>query len=448
MCKIRDPLYGFIECNAVERDVINSPAFQRLRRVRQLALANYVYPSANHTRFEHCIGTMHVAGIMARRFRLDEDAVRVVRLAALVHDIGHGPFGHVTEEVFRALNKNPRDETSAYKFHEEITARIIRSRIYMGRYLGDDADKIANILDPDNDIPSIEKDIVSGPLDADKIDYLRRDSYFCGVEYGVFDYHKLLDVLTAKQAGAIKELRIQPDGVHCVEQFVVAKYFINYQVYRHRIRLITDAMLVRAVVLAFEENEYVKALYNYDASSESYLDIYLDADDTRLLDEGANNPSEGQPLFRMLRDRNLLKRIFHCNASELLADEKNMDKAFIKKQLDKYCKTIESEIAEMLKMQVFHCILKVYPIRFDRKKEDDVGKVMVLQLHGEPLPLDECTEIYKPTEAKLRQMNIDVYAPLRNGNAYTPDELSKIRGYVMEILKGYLQNGGSKNVAA
>jgi len=423
---------------------------------------------------------MHVAGLMAKKFDLDPETTRIVRLAALVHDIGHGPFGHVTEDAFEALHINRGDETTVHKFHEHITAKIIRSQKHLGKYLEQDAERIADILDPKKTDPCIEKDIVSGPLDADKIDYLRRDSYFCGVEYGAFDFHKLLRVLTAPQVGDIRSLRIEHDGVHCIEQFVVAKYFINYQVYRHRIRLITDAMLVRAVELSFKENSYVNTLYSFNNSSEesfnNYLDTYLNSDDTKLLDEGANNPSEGQTLFKMLRNRDLLKRVFHCNASELLPNKDNKEKVHalkklflvlgnlfggtskhdtsaIKKLMEKHhkelighSKEIETRIAEHLHVEKNHCILKIYPIKFDRGKEIDAGKVMVLQQYGEPKTLDECTEICTPTEAKLRQMNIDVYAPPINNNTYTLEALSKIRGPVMEILKEYFKDGGSENV--
>jgi hypothetical protein len=92
--------------------------------------------------------------------------------------------------------------------------------------------------------------------------------------------------------------------------------------------------------------------------------------------------------------------------------------------------------------------LNVYSVRFERGKEIDAGKVMVLQEQGDPVELDGCTEICKRAEAKLRQMNIDVYAPLRRGALYTPEDLAKIRRYVMQVLKGYVKNGGSENVLA
>ena len=163
--------------------------------LRQLAFAYLVYPGATHTRFEHSLGVCHVAGLLARKLGFDEDQTKLVRLAALLHDLGHGPFSHVSEEALERYSDRDKLPPKTHKIHELITTILIREDPQIARSLAqNDREKIVNALGPGHGEP-ILKHVLSGPLDADKQDYLLRDSYYCGVQYGMFDLPQLHEVL-------------------------------------------------------------------------------------------------------------------------------------------------------------------------------------------------------------------------------------------------------------
>jgi len=216
--EIRDPIYGFIEFNEWERDIINHPVFQRLRRIRQLGLTSMIYPGAMHTRFEHSLGVMHLATKMFdniikkdKNKRLLEDELgygeggferdkQLLRLAALLHDVGHAPFSHASEELFPSNPKNNK-----YFKHEDYTVAIIKGPLreaiekhpINGNYRIR-ADEVSDLIMGNPKILGKRvfwKVIISSQLDADRGDYLLRDSLHCGVKYGIYDVERLLVTL-------------------------------------------------------------------------------------------------------------------------------------------------------------------------------------------------------------------------------------------------------------
>src|SRR5579875_3590205 len=160
-----DPVHGFVRVKEPELAVIDTPTFQRLRLIRQLASAYLAYPGANHSRFEHSIGVMHVAGlscsVLEEKGYMTQDETSMVRLGALMHDVGHGPFSHVLDELIH--EKGGRS-------HEDTTQNIVRmSELSVGKHTG--KKKFLN-------------DIIAGSLSADLMDYLLRDSYYTGAGFG------------------------------------------------------------------------------------------------------------------------------------------------------------------------------------------------------------------------------------------------------------------------
>ncbi|MHA1934488.1 MAG: HD domain-containing protein [Candidatus Thorarchaeota archaeon] len=195
--EINDPIHGFIGLTDIESRIIDSEPYQRLRRIKQLSGAHYVYPTAEHTRFGHCIGAMFLAGLTGRRLfnklGLGEDTLQEVRLAGLLHDIGHGPFSHVFEEPLIERRKMN---------HEDVTEWIIKES-ELGDTIEDAGirkERIANLIRGRRMIKndSIVSGIVAGQVDADKMDYLIRDSFYCGVNYGLVDIHRLINVMLIK----------------------------------------------------------------------------------------------------------------------------------------------------------------------------------------------------------------------------------------------------------
>jgi HD superfamily phosphohydrolase len=181
--EIRDPIHGFIFREPIEQGIVDTKIFQRLRRLKQLALAYLVYPGALHTRFEHSLGAFHVACRVAKQLQLTSEEARLVRLAALLHDVGHGPFSHVSEPILeRHADKEKVRFGPKQQVHELITSQILRQDPELAQWiLQKDVEKVIGILDGQSGY-SVLHDIVSGPIDADKQDYLLRDSYFCGGE--------------------------------------------------------------------------------------------------------------------------------------------------------------------------------------------------------------------------------------------------------------------------
>jgi hypothetical protein len=219
--ELRDPIHGFIALESrEENNIVDSKVFQRLRRIKQLAMASLVYPGALHTRFEHTLGVAHLSGKLGARLLSSQEDRRLVRLAALLHDIGHGPFSHVSESVLkRFYDKDKVKLDKGQQIHEHLTISLIKHNEDLDRLISDtERDYISGLLCGQWG-SKILKDIVSGPLDADKLDYLLRDSYYCGVKYGIYDLDRLLATFKTLDDANDYAIGIQEDGVHSLEQF-------------------------------------------------------------------------------------------------------------------------------------------------------------------------------------------------------------------------------------
>lgn len=266
---IRDPIYGMIALSAIELLLINTDAFLRLHRIKQLAHAYVVFPSALHTRYEHSLGAMHVAGLICKKLGLNSEMTQLVRIAALLHDIGHGPFSHLFEEVLEPIN------TINGSVHEHITRLIIRDDPEIKKILGNDRHKIIKILN-DNKIeiePNLRlmSDIVSSSLDADKLDYLARDSYHLGVNYGKFDLVRILHTICPTPNN--ERLGIQLKGVHALENYRIARHLMTIQANEHHTRLAVDQMFLHALRLAIDTERVVPRKRFQVDSSRSCLSI-------------------------------------------------------------------------------------------------------------------------------------------------------------------------------
>ena len=259
--EIRDPIHGFIRLNEWERDIINSPIFQRLRRIRQLGWTEMVYPGASHTRFEHSLGVMHTATrmfeaattkgmtiLLAHNFNqdgLNRDKV-LVRLVALLHDVGHPPFSHAAEDLMPIDPQTGR----AYK-HEAYSAELVRGPLRdviedhsLNRNYGIKAEAVADLLmgSPKAGSSLIWRNLISSQLDADRADYLLRDAYHCGVEYGRYDLNRIVATLTFGQDPETENLTLalEEGGMHAAEGLILARYMMFTQVYFQHTRRAYD----------------------------------------------------------------------------------------------------------------------------------------------------------------------------------------------------------------
>ncbi len=219
---IRDSIHGDLHLTDFELKIVDTVEMQRLRRIKQLGFTNLVYPGANHTRFEHSIGTLFLANKVGNTLGLDQEVISLLRVCGLLHDIGHSPFSHVSE---RALNHK----------HEVVTKEIIADS------------HITDIVDERFDVKLINSiidgktkfgKIISGDLDVDRMDYLARDSYYTGVAYGVIDTERLIYSLTYNEDNLV----LTPKGVQAAESTLLARYFMYPTVYQHHTTRIVNGM--------------------------------------------------------------------------------------------------------------------------------------------------------------------------------------------------------------
>jgi HD superfamily phosphohydrolase len=296
--EIRCPVHGFINLNTWEKEIISHPAFQRLRRIRQLAWTDQVYPGAMHSRFEHSLGVMHTAtllyeairqrssDVLRGEFGYTEDGLKrdlqLVRLAALLHDVGHTPFSHASEDLFPAQGSGKK-----YK-HEQYSAAIVRNdlrSVIEGHQLnttncGFKADDVAALLEGSTSAKQriFWRDLIDGQMDADRMDYLLRDSYHAGVQYGKFDLHRLVNTVRAipSTRGRAPRLGISEGGLHAAEGLVLARYFMFTQVYFHKTRVAYDIHLKAALGAMLPDGHFPRP-------TDGELTEFLAWDDWRVL---------------------------------------------------------------------------------------------------------------------------------------------------------------------
>jgi HD superfamily phosphohydrolase len=321
--EIRCPVHGFIELNDWEREIIEQPAFQRLRRIRQLAWTDQVYPGAMHTRFEHSLGVMHVAtrlydGIVSRSVPLltselsyDETGLErdrtLVRLAALLHDVGHGPFSHASEELLPT-----RGDDTRFK-HEDYSAAIIRSKLRdvidnhrLSDNSGIKAEDVTALLEkkPEAGRRLFWRELITGQMDADRMDYLLRDSLHLGVAYGRFDWQRLLHTIEAIPGDESQALRlgVNEGGWHAAEALVLARYFMFTQVYFHKTRVAFDHHMRHSLVSMLPGGMF-------PTPEGTELDDYLRWDDWRVL--GLLADGKGGEHGERLAHREHYREVYH-----------------------------------------------------------------------------------------------------------------------------------------
>lgn len=333
--EIRCPIHGFVALNDWERSIVEQPAFQRLRRIRQLAWTDQVYPGAVHNRFEHSLGVMHTAGLMydaivrnsgkvlREELSYDNQALtrnrQLVRLTALLHDLGHSPFSHASEELF------PDQENGEGKYeHEQYSAAIVRGPLKkaieehpLNQGYNFSANDVAALLEGSATARQglFWRDLITGQIDADRMDYLLRDAYHAGVQYGNFDLRRLIATMAVIPSRNDRTARIgiQKGGLHAAEALVIARYFMFTQVYFHKTRVAYDIHLREAMK---------ELLRGACFPTPDKLEDYLGWDDWRVL--GLLAQGEGGEHGQRLSNRNHYRLIFASNEVQTRADRKKL----------------------------------------------------------------------------------------------------------------------------
>lgn len=345
--EINDPIHGFIGLTELESKVINSAPYQRLRRIKQLSGGHFVYPAAEHTRFGHCIGAMFLAGLTGRKLlggmNLGDDTLQEVRIAGLLHDMGHGPFSHVFEESLlerRGWN------------HEDVTEWIIRES-EIGDLLEDGGvskNRIANLVRGrrETKTDSVVSSIVAGQVDADKMDYLIRDSFYCGVNYGLVDIHRLINSLEVAENLTL-EFDIAARGA--LEAFLVARYEMFLNVYYHKAVRSVEVMLVKLMNAA----DSVLGLTSFSTPEEFLVldDMSLISRIRRIDPSESDDAAEAVRMVNMLDSRTLYKSVFE---KVLHTEDRFVSKILTKRKVRE---SIEEEIAAIAGVSADEVIVDV-----------------------------------------------------------------------------------------
>jgi len=282
---LNDPVYGFITIPyEIIFDLIEHPYFQRLRRITQLGLTNLVYSGANHTRFQHAIGAMHLMGkaidvIRSKGEEITEDEAIGVTIAILLHDIGHGPYSHTLENsIVEGVSHEQISEIFMQKLNLDFEGRL------------DTAIQIFKNEHP----KTFLNQLVSSQLDMDRLDYLRRDSFFTGVSEGVIGVDRIIKMLSVVNGNLVVETK----GIYSIEKFLVARRLMYWQVYLHKTVIGAESMLLqilkRAKKLAHQgvdlQCSYALRTFLYQdvsknqlATESKYLNAFSQLDDYDIL---------------------------------------------------------------------------------------------------------------------------------------------------------------------
>ncbi len=303
--EITDPIHKNIKFTQIEKELIDTPIFQRLRRIRQLAGAHLVYPGALHSRFEHSLGSMFLAGLsgqtlFSKDYLTDMDIIQKLRIAALLHDVGHGPFSHLFEEV----SKN------GVKFsHESFGQKIITDTVIsdiIGKN-GYDSKEIASISFGKHKMNFLNE-IISGGLSVDLMDYLPRDSYFSGTEYGKIDYHRIINSL---EVSSQNNLGINKSSLYSYESMLISRYQMFKAVYFHKSVRSGEVMLLHSMKI---QNNAL------NLSPPNSLEEFFALHDEMVLEKLSSLSNHGQgigdsnnvgiKLAKDYQNRNLLKCVY------------------------------------------------------------------------------------------------------------------------------------------
>ena len=395
MKTISDTVHGSIALSDIEISILDTPEMQRLRRIRQLGFTYLVYPSATHTRFEHSLGTLSLADQLGKQLDLSKDEIKKSRLAALLHDVGHGPFSHSTEHAL----------SSKYTLtHEDNTQKLVCNTVISEHVeeAGFEPREIAEIARGKK--PPLGQ-LLSGEIDVDRMDYLVRDAYYTGVAYGVIDLDRLLR--TASIQG--DKLAFKKDGLSAVEALVLARYLMHPTVYSHHTARVAGAMFAKAVMSCLESNVFdVEKLYRMD--------------DYDLLSKIKKNSGFAGELIRWIENRSLYKRALVLDTEEL--GDNYTSFVEMSKNPEGLAK-LENELLDSTKLESGEILIDIpQPLYTSEAEASILWKDEAKKLH-EVSPLAKALK-----DAQWRYWNVSVYCAAKH--------LDKVSKAAKEILFSYV----------
>jgi len=319
-----DPLYGLIGFDhEIIYKLIDHPFFQRLRRIKQMGLADYVYPSANHTRFSHSLGALHlmkksIETLKWKGIDISDDEYKAASISILLHDIGHSPFSHSLEKVFLPLGHEVISLKLMQRLNEEFDGELdLAIQMFLGKYKR-----------------QFFHQLISGQVDVDRLDYLTRDSFFTGVAEGVIGYDRIIKMFNVID----DRLVIEEKGVYSIEKFLIARKIMYWQVYMHKTSIVADKML--NILLNYTLNEakqqdflllpdnmkVFKEIDNIDKSIDGFIEI----DDSDIIFTLKKLSTSNDQLINFLSNGLLKRRLL-----KIILKDKIIDKEYLNSLISK-----------------------------------------------------------------------------------------------------------------
>lgn len=381
---IRDPIHDYIELDELALALIDTPQVQRLRRVKQLGFSNLVYPGANHTRFEHSLGVYHLAGHLIKQ--VDEHQRNELLAAALLHDIGHGPFSHATEELIQRYTRKSHDDVEEllrkgeisevlrdYSLSPSAVAKHIKGETYPGQ-------------------------IINSEIDVDRMDYLVRDAHYTGVAFGLIDHVRLIHELGFNE----NKLVLNPGGLQAAESLLVSRFLMHPTVYFHHVSRIAESMCMHAAVYMIENGLSPKSLMRMD--------------DVEFMNEIKGAGGYAAEIAKRLDERRLFKRALYTGFDSL-----NMDVIKLRDNI----KRIENEIAQSAGVGQGYVLVDI-----PEKPEIVEMKARVL-VNGKMIPLDKASSLVAALgKAQLDNWRLGVFTP-----AEYREKVGKVAREFFEVKK-------------
>ncbi len=393
---IRDPIHGNITLSDIELKLLDTPQLQRMRRIKQNGLCYLIYPAMNSTRFEHSLGVMHLAGRVADHLELGGEEKINLRIAGLLHDIGHCAFSHTSDAVLNKIGIS----------HEENSIQmIIRT-------------EIADIL-KENGINPIEVTelitgrgrfgkIISSEIDVDKMDYLIRDSYYAGVAYGIIDLERIIYGMKIIKG----EMVINRGSLEAVESLLISRNMMYQTVYRHHTKRIVESM-------------FSEALNDLLENGKTGYDEFLLMDDIDLVYVLRHSGGYSQDIMKRIDERRLFKIFFQENLSAVNEN--------FRKEMYENKHKIQERIADDYGIERGYLLLDT--------PESKMSEFMIKveDSDGELRRIDEISNLAKVLEkSEIEKLNFCIYAPLEefkklknfNAERYIEFEQTRLNRYM------------------
>ncbi len=366
---VLDPVHGYIELDDFAQELLATPQMQRLRRVRQLGYSNLVYPGANHTRFEHSLGTMHLASMLTKNLdSIEGDKKTEIKAASLLHDIGHGPFSHVTENIIDKYTRRRHEDIKEVLGKGEISEVLKKYGISPGN--------LAKHVKGETSVAQI----ISSEIDVDKMDYLVRDAHYTGVAFGVVDYNRLINQMDFYE----DRLVVEWGGLKVAESLLVSRFWMNTSVYYHHVTRISESMCSKAVECMIEDQEL-------DPSRLRQMD------DIDLVAAMRNATGYAGELSRRLDTRRLYKRALYVGLEDV-------GKGVLKHR-DKIQRA-ENEIAELAGVDSQNVLVDI------PKTPEMLEMRAMIKTDHRMIPLNEASHFVSILqEAHMDNWRMGVYSP-------------------------------------